>query len=80
MQIVMKTDNTIRVITMSFTVLQDDIFFIRLKSSDQKKGNYLVVLSIFSTIRCTKLKVKTRAATLTKITFPKINCDVKETQ
>jgi len=34
MQMVMKTDNTIRVITMSFTVLQDDIFFIRLKSSD----------------------------------------------
>jgi len=26
----MKTDNTIRVITMSFTVLQDDILFIRL--------------------------------------------------
>jgi len=34
MQMVMKTDNTIRVITMSFTVLQDDIFFIRLESSD----------------------------------------------
>jgi len=34
MQMVMKTDNTIRVMTMAFTVLQDDIFFIRLKSSD----------------------------------------------
>jgi len=34
MQMVMKTDNTIRVIAMSFTVPQDDIFFIRLKSSD----------------------------------------------
>jgi len=34
MQMVMKTDNTIRVITTSFTVLQDDTFFIRLKSSD----------------------------------------------
>jgi len=34
MQMVMKTDNTIRVITMSFTVLKDDIFFIRRKSSD----------------------------------------------
>jgi len=31
---VMKTDNTFRVITVSFTVLQDDIFFIRIKSSD----------------------------------------------
>ena len=31
---VMKTDNTITVITMSFTVLKDDIFFIRLESSD----------------------------------------------
>jgi len=34
MQMVMKTDNTITVTTMSFTVLQDYIFFIRLKSSD----------------------------------------------
>ena len=31
------------VITMSFTVLKDDVFFIRLKSSDLKKGNYVVV-------------------------------------
>jgi len=28
----------------------------------------------------TKLKVKTRATTLTKLTFPHINCNVKETQ
>jgi len=28
---------------MSFTVLKDDIFFIRLTSSDQEKGNYVVV-------------------------------------
>jgi len=34
MQMVMKTDNTIRVTTMTFTVLQEDIFFIWLKSSD----------------------------------------------
>jgi len=34
MQMVMKTDNTIRVTTMSFTVRHDDIFFIRLMSSD----------------------------------------------
>jgi len=80
MQMVMKTDNTIRVIAMSFIVLQDDIFFIRLKSSDLKKGNYLVALRLFSTIRGTKLKVKTRATMLTKITFPQINCNVKETQ
>ena len=67
---------------MSFEVLQDDIFFIRLKLSDQKKGNYLtvVILSLFSTIRGTKLKVNTCATTLTKITFPGINCNVKETQ
>jgi len=31
------------VITMSITVLKNDIFFIRLKSSDYKKGNYVVV-------------------------------------
>jgi len=31
-------------------------------------------------IRGTKLKVKTRAITLRKITFPQINCNVKETQ
>jgi len=80
MQMVMKTDNTIRVIAMSFIVLQDDIFFIRLKSSDLKKGNYLVALRLFSTIRGTKLKVKTHATMLTKITFPQINCNVKETQ
>jgi len=72
MQMVMKTDNTIRVITMSFTVLQDDIFFIRLKR------NHLVALSLFSTIRGTKLKVKTSATTLAKITFQQINCNVKE--
>jgi len=29
--------------TMSFAVLTDDIFFIRLKSSDWKEGNYVVV-------------------------------------
>jgi len=28
---------------MSFTVLKDDIFFIRLKWSDYKTGNYVVV-------------------------------------
>ena len=28
---------------MSFTVLKDDIFFIRLKPSDQKKGNCVLV-------------------------------------
>ena len=33
-----------------------------------------------STIRGTKLKVKTRPSTLTKIKFPQINCNVKETQ
>jgi len=65
---------------MSFTVLRGDIFFIRLKSSDEKKGNYLVVLSLFSTIRGTKLKVKTRPSMLTIIRFPKINCNVKEMQ
>jgi len=48
--------------TMSFTVLQNDILFIRLKSSDQQKGNYLVVLSFFSTIRGTKFKVKARSS------------------
>jgi len=34
MQMVTKTDVTIRVTTMSFTVLHEDTFFIRLKSSD----------------------------------------------
>ena len=38
---------------MSFAALKVDIFFIRLKSSDQKKGNYVVVLSLVSTIRGT---------------------------
>jgi len=28
---------------MSFTVLNDGISFMRVKSSDQKKGNYVVV-------------------------------------
>jgi len=32
----------------------------------RKKGNYLDVLSLFRTIRGAKLKVKTRATTLTK--------------
>jgi len=36
-------------------------------------------LSLVSTIRCTKHKVMTRATTLTKIAFPQINCNVKET-
>jgi len=36
-------------------------------------------LSIFSTSRGTKLKVKTPATTLTKIAFPQIICNVKET-
>jgi len=35
-------------------------------------------LSLVSTIRGTKLTVKTRATTLTKIAFPQINCKVKE--
>ena len=64
---------------MSSTVLKGDIFFIRLKSSDQKKWNYVVVSSLVSTIRGTKLKVKTPATTLTKIAFPQTNCNVKET-
>jgi len=51
----------------------------RLKSSDQKKGNHVVVLSLVSTILDTKLKVKTRATTLTKVAFPQINCNLKET-
>jgi len=36
------------------------------------------LLSLVSTIRGTKLKVKTRATTLTKTAFPQINCNVKE--
>jgi len=36
------------------------------------------LLSLVSTIRGTKLKVKTPATTLIKITFPQINCNVKE--
>ena len=36
--------------------------------------------SLVSTIRGTKIKVKTPATTLTKIAFPQINCNVKETQ
>jgi len=31
---------------MSFTVLKEDIFFIRLKSSDYKKWEYVAVLSL----------------------------------
>jgi len=64
---------------MSFTVLKHDIFFIRLKSSDYKKRNYVVVLSLVSTIRSTKFKVKIPVTTLIKIAFPQINCNVKET-
>ena len=45
----------------------------------EKKRNYLVVLSLVSTIRGTKLKVKTPAFSLTKKAFPQINCNVKET-
>jgi len=75
----MKTDNTFRVITMSITVLQDDIFH-KTEVVRLEKENCLIVLSLFSTIWGTKLKVKTRATTLTKITFPQINCNVKETQ
>jgi len=36
-------------------------------------------LIFVSTILGTKLKVKTRATTLTKIAFPQINCNLKET-
>jgi len=39
--------------------------------------NYVVVVSLVSTIRSTKLKVKTPAPTLTKIAFPQINYNVK---
>jgi len=37
------------------------------------------LLSFVSTIRGTKLKVKTPVTTLTKIAFPQINGNVKET-
>jgi len=37
------------------------------------------LLSLVSTIRGTKHKVMTPATTLTKIAFPQINCNVKET-
>jgi len=37
------------------------------------------LLSLISTIRGTKLKVKTPATTLTKIVFAQINCNLKET-
>jgi len=38
------------------------------------------MLSLVSTIRGTKLKVKTPGTTLTKTAFPQNNCNVKETQ
>ena len=55
-------------------VLKDDIFFIRLKSPDveKKESCTVVVLRLVSTIRGTKLNVKTRTTTLTKIAFPQI--------
>jgi len=37
------------------------------------------LLILVSTIRGTKLKAKTPATKLTKIAFPQINCNVKET-
>jgi len=36
---------------VSFTVLQDDNFFIRLKSSDQKKENYVVFEVTYHNLR-----------------------------
>ena len=61
---------------MSFTVLKDGICFMRLKSSDQKKG-IMQLLSLVSTIRGTKLNVKTPATMLRNTAFPQIYCNVK---
>jgi len=62
---------------LSFTVFKED--GLRLKLSDYKKWNYVIVLSSVSTMRGTKDKTKTTATTLTKTTFSQINCNVKET-
>ena len=63
---------------MSFTVLNDDNFFIRQKSSDQKKGNYVIVdfsqhnpkQEAQSEGLCDHTYKNTEA-------FPQINCNVK---
>jgi len=77
----MKTNNVIANWSNNivFDGSQTQYFFIRLNWFDCKKANYAVVFSLVSTIHATKLKPKLTATTFTKIAFPQINCNMKET-
>jgi len=61
------------------TVLKRKFIFIRLICFDCKKADYVDDFSLVSTIRATKLKLKLTATTFTKIAFPQISCNMKET-
>ena len=58
---------------------QTRYFSLKTKSVRLQKANYAVVFSLASTIRATKLKLKLTLTTLTKIAFPQINGNMKET-
>ena len=58
---------------------QTRCFFHKTKLIRLQKANYAVVFSVVSTIRATKLKLKLTATTFTKIAFPQINGNMKET-
>ena len=62
---------------MSFMVLKDNIFFTRLKSSDQEKENYVVVEFSLHNPR-QEAQSENPATTLTKTVFPQTSFNVKE--
>ena len=63
---------------MSFTVLKDDIFFTRLKPSDSKKGNYVVVEFIQHNPR-SEAQSEDSCDHAYKNSVSPTNCNVKET-
>jgi len=77
----MKTNNAI--VNWSNNIVFDGsqtrYFFHETKLVRLQKANYAVVFSLGSTIHATKLKLKRTATTFTKIAFPQINGNIKET-
>jgi len=77
----MKTSNAI--VNWSNNIVFNDsqtqYIFHKTKLVRLQKANYAIVFSLVSTIRATKLKLKLTATTFTKIAFPQINDNMKET-
>ena len=80
-KMIMKTNNAI--VNWSNNIVfdrsQTRYCFNKTKLVRLQKASCAVVFSLVSTIRASKLKLKRTATTFTKIAFPQIYCNMKET-